>query len=232
MISNNGEPTKSTYFARKIGINYRFNYNLSEMITNFNFTDFLNTNTQTEHGGIIVITNNQYIIGYTEGFGAGSHRVAFARVVKDLTGGGYIRNYEEADKLSKICTNNFLTARILYDYRGDNENGTPQYSGALYIDLPKKDTITKEQFESFKKFYEDYNQELKMLIRNKGIKTFNIQYGCIDEDNTKAVKIVDSLDEIYKYLETRIDENKAILEEEIIIGIETKKNNKKLKKKK
>lgn len=231
MKSNNKGPSKSTYFARKIGNSYHFNYNLSETIDNFNFTDFLHTNTKSEHGGIIVITNNQYIIGYTEGFGTGSHRVAFARVMKDLTGGGKISNSEEADRLSKKCTNNFLTARILYDYRGDNENRIARYSGAIYIDLPQHDTITKEQFESFKKFYEDYNQELTILIRKKGINNFNIQYGELDKEDTKAIKKVDNLDDIYKYLEKRIDENKVIFEEEIIIGIKTQKIVKKLQRK-
>lgn len=233
MTATNGEPNKSTYFARKIGINYNFNYNLAEMINNFSFTEFLATNTHNEHGGIVVITNNQYIIGYTEGFGTGSHRVAFARVMKDLTGGGDIRDYEEADRLSKTCKNNFLTARILYDYRGDNEYGTPQYSGAIYLELPQGETITPDQFEAFKRFYEDYNKELEIIIRQKGIKKFNIQYGFIDADGTKAVRIVDSLDEVYRYLETRIDPNKVIIDtDEPILGVPTKNTGTNGKKKK
>lgn len=223
-------PEDTRYFARKIGINYNFNYDLYSMIKDFNFTDFLNTDTRNEHGGIIVITNNQYIVGYTEGFGVGSHRVAFARVMKDLNGGGRIQDYNEAKKLADICTNNFITARILYDYRGDNEFGTPTYSGTIYFDLPTNDTITYEQYKSFEKFYEDYNKELEILIRKYGSNKFNIQFGCIDENGTKAVKIVDSLNEIYNYLETRIDQNKKIDDKkEIILGIPTKESNHKTK---
>ena len=57
-----------------------------------------------------------------------------------------------------------------------------------------KETVEKYGRQYFHEGYLEncqwhYNQELKMLIKRKGIKNFNIQYGHIDEDNTKDIKI-------------------------------------------
>lgn len=218
------------YYGRKNGDGIYFNYDLFPLIHNFSFIDFIASATNFDQGGFLVITNNQYIIGYTDGFGLGTHRVAFARVMKDLTGGGLISSHEEAYKLSTECTKNFLTARITYDYRGCNSFGNSMHSGAIYFKLPENNTITKEQYNMFKKFYNDYYNELKILIRKLGIQKFNIQYEFMDEDNTKRIKNTDNLDELYIYLEHQIDDNKTInIDNEIIIGTINNPKTKKLK---
>ena len=208
------------YYGRKNGDGFYFNYELLPLIHNFEFLDFIATASNNDHGGFLVITNNQYIIGYNSGFGIGTHRVAFARVMKDLTGGGLIRSEQEVNKLYHDCTKKFITARITYDYRGMNESGLPIHNGAIYFKLPETNTITKEQFEVFKKFYEDYNQEIKIIIRKYGIKKFNVQYEYIDEEGTKTMKIITNLDELYIYLEQCIEANKLLnIDNEIILGI-------------
>lgn len=220
------------YYGKKEKNGNSYNYDLIPLIKNFNFTEFLSTDTKTEHGAVLVITNKQYIIGYTAEYGLGTHKSAFARIMKSLHKGKRIQDSNEVKKLEEECTQKFITARILYDYRGDNEYGIQQYSGAIYFQFPKDDTITKMQYELFKMFYEEYNKEIKMLIRKYGINKFKIQYGHIDETGTKEIKNVDSLDDIYTYLEKRVDTNKNIdITEEQIIGTILNINHKKIKKK-
>lgn len=224
-----GELAYQAYFGRKNGDGFYFNYDIYPLIKNFSFTDFLATATNTEHGGFLVITDNQYIIGYTAGFGIGTHKATFSRVQKDLTGGGLITTEREVKKLSFECTQKFLTAKITYDYKGINESGTNIYNGSICFNLPEDNTITKEQFEIFKIFYKDYNDELIRLIKKYGINKFNIQYGCIDEQGTKIIKTITSLNELYTYLEKHIDENKQLnINNEIIIGTTPNQKIKKL----
>jgi len=221
-----------SYYGKKESLGNSYNYDLYLLLENFSFTEFLSTNTKTEHGAVLVITNNQYIIGYTAEYGLGSHRSALARIMKTIHGGNRIQDSKEAKRLEDECKKKYITARILYDHRGDNEEGISLYSGAIYFQFPKNDTITKMQYELFKKFYEEYNNEIKMLIRKYGIYNFKVQYGHIDETGTKEIKNVDSLDEIYTYLETRIDFDKKIdNDEEIILGTTISTDHKKIKKK-
>ena len=222
--------TYQAYFGRKNGDSYYFNYDILPLIHNFSFTEFLSTAKDTEHGGFLVITNKQYIIGYTAGFGIGTHRATFARVMKEILGGGAITNMQDVRNLANCCIKNLFTARITYDYKGNNKSGLPIYSGSLYFKLPQGDTITKEQFEIFKLFYKDYNQELQVLIRKYGIEKFNIQYGNIDSSGTKVIKTINSLDEFYNYLATRIDNNKILnINNETILGTTSNHKIKKLK---
>ena len=213
------------YYGRKNGDGFYYNYDLKPLIDNFDFLEFINNTTNNDYGAFLVITNNQYIIGYNSGYGLGTHRVAFARVMKDILTGGQIKSEQEINKLYQECTKKFLTSRITYDYKGRNENGIPLYTGALYFKMPETNTITKEQFEVFKQFYEDYDKEIKLIIRKYGINKFNVQYEYIDNEGTKTMKITSSLDELYEYLESYVDENKILeLSNENIIGTISNKN--------
>lgn len=223
---------EKSYYGKKENLGNSYNYDLYPLIKDFTFTEFLSTNTKTEHGAVLVITNNQYIIGYTSDYGLGSHRSALARIIKTIHGGNRIQDSKEAKRLEDACKKQYITARIIYDHRGDDEEGIPIYSGAIYFQLPQNDTITKEQFELFKKFYNEYNEEIKMLIRKYGQHNFKIQYGHIDKTGTKEIKNINSLDEIYTYLETRINYDKEIANfEEIIIGTPINDSYQKIKKK-
>lgn len=217
------EQAYQSYFAKKQGDSSYFNFDLLPLINNFSFTEFLKTDSKREHSAVLVITDNQYILGYTDAFGIGTHKAAMARIIKDLTGGGYIRDTKEARSLENNCIKQFITARIVYDYKGDNQFGTPIYSGAVYFTLPQDKTISIDQFEIFKKFYQDYYQELEMLIRKFGMDKFSIQYEYIDEEGTKIIKQTNSLQDVYAYYERCVDENKPHqIENEIIFGITTK----------
>jgi hypothetical protein len=219
------------YFARRQGDNKYFNFNILPLIKDFSFTDFLMVASKTEHSGILVITDNQYILGYTDEYGIGTHRAAAARIMKDISGGGFIRDIPTAKFLEHECHRKFITARITYDYRGDNEFGTPIFKGAIYFSLPEEHTISLSQFKVFEQFYQDYHRELEMLVRKYGVDKFNIQYEFIDEEGTKFLKKTTSLEEVYTYYESCIDENKPYQQEnETIIGVSPKNTAHKSKK--
>lgn len=212
-----------TYFTKQHGDNNYFNFDITPLIKDFSFIDFFTTEAKTEHSAILVITDNQYILGYTDSYGIGNHKAAVARVMKDITGGGHISNINEAKKLERQCVKQFITARIIYDYRGDNEYGRAIYQGALYFSLPEDSKISIGQFENFKQFYTDYNRELEVLIGAYGIDKFSIHYEYLDELGTKVRKKTNSLQDVYTYYETCINENpEHKIENEVIFGISTK----------
>lgn len=220
------------YFKKKHGDTSYFNFNILPLITNFSFVDFLTNSTKSEHSGILIITDNQYIIGYTDSYGLGTHKASMARIMKDITGGGYIKDVYEAKTLEKECTKQFLTARINYDYRGYNENGTDTYIGAIYFKLPEGNMISINQFEIFKQFYEDYNPELEMIINKYGMNKFNIQYEYIDSHGTKIIKKTNSLKEVCAYYENCVKTNhQPKIANEVILGVVKKEEQQKIKRK-
>lgn len=222
---NNNQQFYSGYLARKGGGAMGYNYELAPLITNFDFDTFIMDAEKSkdglkEHGGFIVITSKQYIIGYNAGFGEGTHISAFARTTKDLFGGGSISNQNDAYKLTGICCRNYITARIVYECIGYNENRTPIYAGYIKFNLNEfGNKITLGQFETFKTFYNDYNADIKYVTKKCGLNKFYVRF-CYQDSNGKGHEnISDSLDALYNHLENNIDMEKTIFDEyEIIIG--------------
>lgn len=216
-----------TYFTKQHGDNNYFNFDITPLIKDFSFIDFIAIEAKTEHSAILVITDNQYVLGYTDSYGIGTHKASIARVMKDITGGGYIRDLSEAKKLERQCTKQFITARIIYDYRGDNEYGRAIYQGAIYFSLPEGNAISIGQFENFKQFYTDYNRELEVLIATYGIDKFSIYYEYLDESGTKIRKKTNSLKDVYNNYENCINQNiEPKIENEVIMGISSKSKTK------
>ena len=61
----------NAFLARKTGGGSAYNYDLTPLIENFTFYDFVTKiENNQDHGGFLVITDNQYIIGYNAGFGS------------------------------------------------------------------------------------------------------------------------------------------------------------------
>ena len=209
MLNYNG------FYKRKTGSGSAYNYELAPLIDSFSFYDFVKEGMRKKdisgsHGGFLVITNHQYIVGYNADFGSGTHAASFSRTMKDLTGGGPITNFRDATHLNVACTRNYLCARLLFEYVGvDNEN-KPIYDGSLVFLLPDVGyKITPEQFEIFKKFYEDYNDDIKYVISKVGARNFQVRYQCLDEKGNRIQKFCNSLDELYEYLSSCIDSDKT-----------------------
>ena len=215
------------FINRKVGRGSNFNYDLYPLISDFCFeklTEFPKFvkdeegNSYEDYGAFFVITDKQYIIGYTAGNGAGTHKSAFARVEKELQGGGVINNSVDAKVLTDKCMQENICARIYYC--NGIINNFSRYSGHIDIDLT--DTIiTKEKFEIFKLLYDKYNQELLYLSsKNKG---FQVEYTYL-EGNRVLRNESNSLDSLYLYFENNLNKDYEVNNSnEIIIGETIKK---------
>lgn len=228
-MMNNNQRLYNGYIARKNGGGSSYNYDLIPLIDNFSFDTFIQDAEKSkdglqEHGAFLVITNKQYIIGYNAGYGAGTHLSAFARTTKDMFGGGSISNQNEAFKLTGICCRNYITARIVYECVSYNENRRPIYSGYINFNLNEFDNkITLEQFETFKAFYDDYNEDIKYVTKKYGSNKFYVRFCYKDQNDTGKENVSASLDELYNHLSNSIDQEKIIFDEFEIIG-KNKKN--------
>lgn len=193
-----------------------YNYDINPLIDNFSFYDFINS--KDDLGGFIVITNKQYIIGYNSSFGKGTHLSSYARVMKDLSGGGYISNQMDATFLALNCKKTNITARINYEKIG---NGS--YCGGISFDLTLlKDGISKEQLEEFKLFYDDYNEEIESISSKLGIQNFYVEFKYKDTNGAVKRHISNNLDELYKYLCYNVN-RVSVPSEEIILSIKRSK---------
>jgi len=228
---NNNQRLYNGYIARKSGGGSPYNYDLAPLISNFDFDTFIldaekSKDELKEHGAFLIITNKQYIIGYNAGFGSGTHLSALARTTKDiLFGGGSISNQHEAFQLAGICCRNYITARIVYECAGYNEFQRPMYSGYINFNLNEFDNkITSEQFEIFKTFYNDYNEDIKYVTKKYGLDKFYVRFCYKDQNGNGKEYISDSLDELYNHLSNSIDKEKTIINEYQIITENSYKN--------
>ena len=228
---NDNQGLYNAFFARKSGGGSKYNYDLGPLISNFDFDTFIRYAEKSkeelkDHGAFLVITNKQYIIGYNAGFGVGTHLSALARTTKDiLFGGGSISNQNEAFQLAGICCRNYITARIVYECAGYNEIHRPVYSGYINFNLNEFDNkITLEQFEQFKTFYNDYNEDIKYVTKKYGLNKFYVRFCYKDQNGNGKENISDSLDALYNHLSNSIDSEKTIINEYQIITENSKKN--------
>ena len=206
------------FYERKVGRGSNFNYDLYPLINNFSFYDLIdkskdsNSNLE-DYGAVIVITDKQYIIGYTAGYGAGTHNSAYARIMKELLGGGEISNLSDAEVLCDKCRKQYLTARIYYSRLITNYGSDDSFTGTIEFDLTNNN-VTPEKFEMFKLLYDQYNSELLSLAlkRNK----FSVIYYYKENDRVMKNE-TNSLDSLYLYLEDHLI-NTTNNDNELIIG--------------
>ena len=210
---------ENAFLKRKTGNGSAYNYELSPLIENFTFYDFIDEAKKEppkDHGAFLVITNKQYIIGYNAGFGNGTHMSAFARTFKDINGGGIIGIEHDAILLSIKCQKNYLTAKICYESCRNNLYRNPNYKGTITFELSSIDyKITKEQFDVFEIFYNDYNEDIKYITKKNDI---YVRFSYLDEKGNLIKSKTTDLDELYNYLLNNIDYNKQIEEETVILG--------------
>ena len=215
------------FFQNKGSNRVNYNFDLSELTNNFSLFDFIKNgnvacreNIGDDFGGFLVCTPKQYIFGYNSGFGVGPHIASFARTMKDILGGGEITSIDEFTKMGTMCSNKYLCGRLVYENVGLDEYGMPRLTGTLNILV--KGNIDSNTFLTFKKFYDDYNNEIRLVCKRSNGR-FNVTY--FDKDTHKKIESGD-LDSIYNYLERHIDNSFTSEEDEVIVGIST--NNKAL----
>ena len=214
----------SGFLNRKRGGGEKYNYDLKPIIENFSFLDFIydalkNREVGNDFGAFLVLTNKQYVLGYNAGFGVGTHIASFARTFSDLKGHGEVENDLDAIRLSTKCQKDYITARIMYECVGENENRVPIYSGSISFSI-KKLPISPSQFEVFKKFYDDYNSEIELVVKKCSINNFCVWF-TYDTDSSKFnVDKSGNLDNLYKFLESQIDYDKIDdYEDEVLVGV-------------
>lgn len=214
----------SSFLSRKSGSGEKYNYDLKPLVENFSFFDFIGEALRyreigNDFGAFLVITNKQYVLGYNAGFGVGTHIASFARTFNDINSRGKIENDLEAIRLSSKCQKDYITARIMYECIGENENRIPIYSGSISFSI-KTLPITPKQFEVFKKFYEDYNNEIELVIKKCSINNFCVWFTYDTETSKFNVNKSGNLDNLYKFLESQIDYDKVVDDaDEVLIGV-------------
>lgn len=205
------------FFKRKYGNASMYNFDLSELTRDFSFYEFISRSADRntfDYGGFLVITDNQYVIGYNAGFGLGTHLSSFARFMKDKSGGGNIYYDKDAIVLANKCIFNYITAKLYYEEARTEGSLVHKYFGGIYFTMPIR-SVSLNQLKLLRKFYNEYNEDLKYAIK-KSNGSFEVSYQGI---KTGSVSNLTSLDEVLKYVENNIDYD-FIPEEkdEIIIG--------------
>lgn len=214
----------SGFLNRKTGGGEKYNYDLKPLIDNFSFLDFVYDALKyrevgNDFGAFLVMTDKQYILGYNAGFGVGTHIASFAKTFSELKGISKIDNDLDALRFSNKCQDDYITARIMYECVGENENRIPVYSGGIGFTI-KKLPISPNQFEVFKKFYENYNKDIELAVKKCFINNFSVWFINDTEPGQSYLDKSGNLDNLYSFLESHIDYNKVTSDEdEVLIGV-------------
>ena len=212
------------YLKRKDNKGSCYNFDLYEMINKFSFYDFCDAVKRKDidnNGACLVITDNQYVLSYNSSFGRGTHEGTFARIIKELYGGGEITNENDAWVLYKKCEKEYITARITYEAGINSLPFRPSFEGRIAFNFirnikeNKNMTITNGMLESFKSFYNTYNSEIEYVCNKFN---FKVVFSYI-KDNKVIKDSSNNLDNLYNFIASLLDENKNVNEEESIIGI-------------
>jgi len=204
------------HYTKGRTVGSKYNFDLEDLMKNFDFYDFCANSGEQDSNAFIVFTNHQYVMGYTAGFGEGSHVYAFARIYKELHGGGNISSEGEAINLSSLLQRDYLTVRVLCN-ETEGLNGK-YHHGRLYFDTDsffrRKPDITPSQYGQFLKFYEAYAGDIKRICEKYGmVVEFNsLEDGVIKRHTSK------SLDEVATYLQSIAIAPEIENEEEVILN--------------
>ena len=206
------------FYANKSTGKMDCNFDLKELTENFSIFNFINDarkRPSEDFGGFLICTPKQYIFGYNSSFGIGSHGASFGRAMKDILGGGNISNEGELLRLASECERTYFCARLLYECVGYNHYQRPIFKGSLAFLTAKP--INEEMFQTFKKFIEDYGQEINLAVSTSG-GSFDLTY--YSKEKRKSIHTND-LNEVYSYVESHIDYDYKVNIEEEIIGVST-----------
>ena len=214
------------FYSNKDSHLMSYNFDLKELMDNFTMLNFVKNGRKVclseegvDFGGFFVCTPKQYVIGYNSNYGVGAHITAKARAMKDILGGGTLTRIEELTQLGQMCTERYITGRLAYENTGTDLSGRRRIGGIFDISIKENaGSISCQLFESFKKFYEDYNKEIELACKSSG-GSFHVSF--YNKDTKKRVES-DNLDLLLNYLENHIDENLDDEEDEVIIGVPTR----------
>ncbi len=186
-------------FIRRSNKGDSYNFNLESHIKKFDIYVFFQCNLRDKYG-FLVITPEKYLIGYNARYGEGTHIGAFARVYRDIHGGGKISGDKEAVYLGHKCIDEYFTACLVNEYRGNEI--LKEHNNRVYMCFEFADReIDDNSLKVFKKFYDDYNHEVSFLSIHNG---FRVYFNHRENDVT-LFDISNSLDNVYNYLMEKRD---------------------------
>ncbi len=195
-----------TYVTKGNITNEKWNFDLEPLISEFSLLDFcrsgLRNKDYEDHGAFLVITNQQYVIGYNSKFGIGPHMEAYARVEKDMHGGGDITSFQELVTLSTNLSIRAITGRIMYEPVMLEGYSRPIYDGYIHFCMATHNgtnrVITQEQYEQFLAFYNEYNEQFLAAAHNY---RFRVQFSYLSPDGKLKKDVCDSLDNLKTFME-------------------------------
>ena len=187
------------------------NFNIKELINCFNLNNFINRGKKAglyNNSAVLLLTNKQYILSWTNNFGMGFHYPTLAQIYKYITDGGIIKNSIEELKLERIVSK-CMHAKLFYI----NNSGKMIFYGL--------DSLNYKNYNIFLNFYNDYNNIITKICEEND---FEIAFK--DKNINKFVSSK-NLDKLLKYLQENLDYNKVINNNnEQIIGISLEKKEK------
>ena len=174
-----------------------YNFDLKEHMDSFDLYEFCQRDMRDKYG-FLVITPERYYLGYNANYGEGTHMGAFARVMKEILGGGVITNENDAVVLNDRCLDEYITANLINEYFGKYYLKEHESKSYMSFFLEKKD-INNKELNVFKDFYDKYNNEIIFLANHFGFKVFFNYH----KEGTSKLDISNSLDNVYDYLKER-----------------------------
>lgn len=134
--------------------------------------------------------------------------------MQDLMGGGEIATQHDEIILSSQLQRKHIVARIDYA-TATNEIGRINYrNGTIAFCNLHNLNLSLEQIEQFEKFYEEFNESIKLACERYG---FHIRYTYLDAEGVAQHRDVDSLDEVLAYVESRKPFAKSIQDDDEVI---------------
>ena len=209
------------HFGKELTDDY--NFDIRPLIRkNFDFYEFCLeaidkiNETGSKLKGYVIITGKQHFLGYTAGDGIKTQVVTYARIMKDLTGGGIIRNNSEIEYLQSTLKRQYLVGDIVFGPAMIRER--IQYDGCLQFGEIKD--ITYNQYEQFLQFYDEYNEKIRLVCRRFN---FYVYYSNRDFKNKLTEQHSKSLDELKEELAKHLIESRNDDINEVILGEEKTK---------
>lgn len=163
-----------------------------------------------DYGGLIVITDNQYIVANNIKQCRGSHALTGGKILVAIDkksrdelnyGSYYFRNDCEELKISCYLDNMQIVGRLVAD--------CGKYP---YINFSiRKRRITQSQYESLERFFSDYAEDFALCQKVYGLEI------CFNGKPMPVLKIIESFKKIIDY------DKEPAFEDETIIGVPTRR---------
>lgn len=176
-----------------------YDFELNKMMENFDFESFMNPPESEDRllGGWLIITDNQYVMGYNDFDGMGYHGDSIRRALCEIFDEGRYSQFGSPSFVNK----NFIIGTMM----------SGQDNMYILFDLNQLRSITPNQYKLFEEFKNKYND----IIKRKSIILGN---NTVFYENNGTEVVSKDLDLVSYVLCQKIDENKKLPKDVEIIG--------------